>query len=393
MPQYFGRQRSPIPAEARTIVGCARAGRLLVRAARRTDARVPHAGLRNQRDLTGRHSRRQHHRKLRDPEQRQYRRAPGTTLPPRAGRRSRSPRRTRATSPGTQLDTLRTELRVRRRRPARGRQLQGGRLCGGSRLSLRRGGGAGLGPLPLVYPDAATMFTIAHSTFGNIVVGNYDTQALTGHGLSTTSEAGHPRPTTTRLPASTTAYGVWGDKIVGGHLGLGGVLTEQGYIHDVRTGVGNAYNYPAPSRPISRASRARGAETSTIWSPSITRVTDRRPPSCTSMRTASSPGILFISGQRHHLGQLDPPGSSSVLGRGARRAKHIRRRVRRFRGEVELRRHLRRRRHVGRDERRGRPRRRLQSIRHERRCPEQFCRRGHLPDRRGAAWNFRASAS
>ena len=96
----------------------------------------------------------------------------------------------------------------------------------------------GSDPLTLVYPGAGTEFTIAHSTFGNTVVGNYDTGPLTGDAFVYDIRRG--TFTTNNRPGalSTTAYGVWGDKIAGGYgFGPDGQPGfEHGYIYDVRTG-------------------------------------------------------------------------------------------------------------------------------------------------------------
>jgi outer membrane autotransporter protein len=99
---------------------------------------------------------------------------------------------------------------------------------------------------PLVYPSAPgaqTLNTIAHSTFGNQVVGNYDTRLLTGNAFIYTISTG--TYTTNNFPGavSTTAYGVWANKIAGGYTppGLG---FERGYIYDENTGTWTSYNHP-----------------------------------------------------------------------------------------------------------------------------------------------------
>ena len=103
----------------------------------------------------------------------------------------------------------------------------------------------------LAYPgtsSAPTLETIAHSTFGNQVVGNYDTGLATGNafiynintGAYTTNN--FPGPLGTSV-VSTTAYGVWGDKIAGGYTPPG-IGFERGYIYDETTSVWTTYNHP-----------------------------------------------------------------------------------------------------------------------------------------------------
>jgi subtilase-type serine protease len=98
----------------------------------------------------------------------------------------------------------------------------------------------------LAYPGRLidpTLNTIAHSTFGQQVVGNYDTRLATGNAFIYTISTG--TYTTNNFPdaVSTTAYGVWGNKIAGGYAppGLG---FERGYIYDEHTGVWTSYNHP-----------------------------------------------------------------------------------------------------------------------------------------------------
>lgn len=99
----------------------------------------------------------------------------------------------------------------------------------------------------LAYPGAGTLFTIAHSTFGNQVVGNYDTQLVTGNAFIYDIKAG--TYTTNNIPGavSTTAYGIYGDKIAGGYgsVLVGGVLQpEHGYIYDLTTSTYQTYDHP-----------------------------------------------------------------------------------------------------------------------------------------------------
>src|SRR5271166_1083425 len=95
----------------------------------------------------------------------------------------------------------------------------------------------------LVYPGASTLETIAHSTFGKQVVGNYDTRLATGNAFIYTISTGAYVTNDFPGAVSTTAYGVWGNKIAGGYTppGLG---FERGYIYDEGTGVWTTYNHP-----------------------------------------------------------------------------------------------------------------------------------------------------
>lgn len=99
----------------------------------------------------------------------------------------------------------------------------------------------------LVYPNPDTKFTIAHSNFGNTVVGNYDTGPLTGNAFIYNIASGEF--TTNNKPGaiSTTAYGVWGDKIAGGYGDFGPDGQpgfEHGYIYDKSTDTWTTYDHP-----------------------------------------------------------------------------------------------------------------------------------------------------
>lgn len=99
----------------------------------------------------------------------------------------------------------------------------------------------------LIYPGADTLFTIAHSTFGNQVVGDYDTRLATGNAFIYNIDTG--TFTTNNIPGavSTTAYGIYGDKIAGGYGEVmvgGGIHAEHGYIYDQTTGTYETYDHP-----------------------------------------------------------------------------------------------------------------------------------------------------
>lgn len=102
----------------------------------------------------------------------------------------------------------------------------------------------------LQYPSSATsptLYTIAHSTFGNYVVGNYDTQLDTGNAFIYNIRTGTYTNNNKPGAISTTAYGIWGDKIAGGYFDVapvGGLAPEQGYIYDRVTGIFTSYNHP-----------------------------------------------------------------------------------------------------------------------------------------------------
>jgi len=109
----------------------------------------------------------------------------------------------------------------------------------------------GSSPLTLVYPDISpsepTLFTFPHSQFGNTVVGNYDTQLKTGNVFIYDIPSG--TFTTNNKPGeiSTTAYGIYGDKIAGGYGAFGPDSEpgfEHGYIYDRPTDTWTTYDHP-----------------------------------------------------------------------------------------------------------------------------------------------------
>lgn len=109
----------------------------------------------------------------------------------------------------------------------------------------------GSSPLTLLFPDISpsepTLFTFPHSQFGNTVVGDYDTQLNTGNAFIYDIPSG--TFTTNNVPGeiSTTAYGIYGDKIAGGYGALGPDGEpgfEHGYIYDRPTNTFTTYDHP-----------------------------------------------------------------------------------------------------------------------------------------------------
>lgn len=87
-----------------------------------------------------------------------------------------------------------------------------------------------------------TLNTLAHSNFGNQVVGNYDTILATGNAFIYDISTG--TYTTNNKPGalSTTAYGVYGNRIAGGYADT--PTTLRGYIYNENTQVFTTYNAP-----------------------------------------------------------------------------------------------------------------------------------------------------
>lgn len=89
---------------------------------------------------------------------------------------------------------------------------------------------------------SAILNTIAHSTFGNTIVGNYDTQLITGNSFvydipggtySTVPFVGHSFANTITSVASNTAYGVYNNLISGGYTGTyNGTPGTYAYIYN-----------------------------------------------------------------------------------------------------------------------------------------------------------------
>ncbi|MFH1558096.1 MAG: autotransporter outer membrane beta-barrel domain-containing protein [Pseudomonadota bacterium] len=101
----------------------------------------------------------------------------------------------------------------------------------------------------LAYPSAPgnpTLYTIAHSTFGDQVVGNYDTRLATGNSMIYTISTGTYVTNNKPGAASTTAYGVYGNMIAGGYFDVpgGGIGAEHGYLYNQTTGTWATYDHP-----------------------------------------------------------------------------------------------------------------------------------------------------
>ena len=114
--------------------------------------------------------------------------------------------------------------------------------------------------LPSTLTTDPILFTIAHSNFGNQVVGNYDTQFDEGKSFVYNIATGayssvpldgasfHPTKQITEV-ASNTAYGVYNNVIAGGYTGkYGGVDGTYAYIHN--QGNGKTYTFSSPDGSI-----------------------------------------------------------------------------------------------------------------------------------------------
>ena len=101
---------------------------------------------------------------------------------------------------------------------------------------------------------SAILNTIAHSTFGNTIVGNYDTQLITGNSFvydiptgtySAVPFVGHSFANTITTVASNTAYGVYNNLISGGYTGTyNGTLGTYAYIYNKASG--KVYTFSSP---------------------------------------------------------------------------------------------------------------------------------------------------
>lgn len=115
--------------------------------------------------------------------------------------------------------------------------------------------------------------TIAHSNMGNLVVGNYDTEAYTGQAFIYNMAAVSPEQawynlnpmasnisdTTTASPASVTAYGIWQNAngtytIAGGYSDLDNGGLDNGYLVNYNPTTGDLTNfksYQFENQPLS----------------------------------------------------------------------------------------------------------------------------------------------
>lgn len=117
---------------------------------------------------------------------------------------------------------------------------------------------------PLVPQGETLLNTIAHSTMGDLVVGNYDTHLATGRAFiynKVTGEWTNLNPGNTR---SVTAYGIWQNggpsstsyTIAGGQSDVGSGGVDESYLvkYDSATGAFSHYRvYRFENRPISAA--------------------------------------------------------------------------------------------------------------------------------------------
>ena len=97
-------------------------------------------------------------------------------------------------------------------------------------------------------PGATTLNTNAHSTFGDQVVGSYDTEQQRSHAFNAfiyNINTGTYRTNDFPGAVSTTAYGVWGNLIAGGYAAPGpNGYVHDGYIYNESTGAWTSYSYP-----------------------------------------------------------------------------------------------------------------------------------------------------
>ena len=95
----------------------------------------------------------------------------------------------------------------------------------------------------LIAPGS-TLNTIAHSTFGNQVVGNYDQTLATGNAFLYNIPTGSFTTINRPGAVSTTAYGVYGNQIAGGTTDPGSGGATHGYIYNQSTGAFTLYDAP-----------------------------------------------------------------------------------------------------------------------------------------------------
>ena len=94
----------------------------------------------------------------------------------------------------------------------------------------------------MVVPGAVN--TIAHSQFGNLVVGNYNTTTPAGSAFIFDASTGAFSTNNKAGAASTSAYGIWGNRIAGGYIDAGGGGIGHAYIFNQSTGVFTQYDAP-----------------------------------------------------------------------------------------------------------------------------------------------------
>ena len=94
----------------------------------------------------------------------------------------------------------------------------------------------------LVFPTTGVINTLAHSNFGNQVVGNYDTRLATGNGFIYNISTGTYSSINNPGSKSTTAYGIYGNRIAGGYGDT--PLTIRGYIYNQDTKAFTSYSAP-----------------------------------------------------------------------------------------------------------------------------------------------------
>lgn len=93
-------------------------------------------------------------------------------------------------------------------------------------------------------PGLTVINTIPHSTFGNNVVGSFDTSEGQGgaflYNMVTKSYTQLSGPGA----VVTTAYGIYGDKVIGGYTDSGGLNAQHGFLYDITTDTWTSYDHP-----------------------------------------------------------------------------------------------------------------------------------------------------
>lgn len=93
-------------------------------------------------------------------------------------------------------------------------------------------------------PGLTVINTIPHSTFGNNVVGSFDTSE--GEGGAFLYNMVSKTYTQLSGPGAvvTTAYGIYGDKVIGGYTDSGGSNAQHGFLYDITTDTYTSYDHP-----------------------------------------------------------------------------------------------------------------------------------------------------